>query len=150
MFEFFRKYNKIVMGVLFVLIIPSFVLFGVDRYQGDEKGEKVARVDGQDITRPEWDMQHRNEVDRIRRQSPNVDPALLDSDAARYATLERMVRNRVLAAAAAKTNMTVSEERLTRMFAEDAGLASFRTADGRFDRERFQMATGQTLSLIHI
>lgn len=144
MFEFFRKYNKIVMGVLFVLIIPSFVLFGVDRYQGDQKGEKVARVDGHDITRPEWDMQHRNEVDRIRRQSPNVDPALLDSDAARYATLERMVRDRVLAAAAAKTNMTVSEERLTRLFAEDAGLASFRTADGRFDRERFQMATGQT------
>ena len=144
MFEFFRKYNKIVMGVLFVLIIPSFVLFGVDRYQGDQKGEKVARVDGHDITRPEWDMQHRNEVDRIRRQSPNIDPALLDSDAARYATLERMVRDRVLAAAAAKTNMTVSEERLTRMFAEDAGLASFRTADGRFDRERFQMATGQT------
>ena len=144
MFEFFRKYNKIVMGVLFVLIIPSFVLFGVDRYQGDQKGEKVARVDGHDITRPEWDMQHRNEVDRIRRQSPNVDPTLLDSDAARYATLERMVRDRVLAAAAAKTNMTVSEERLTRLFAEDAGLASFRTADGRFDRERFQMATGQT------
>lgn len=144
MFEFFRKYNKIVMGVLFVLIIPSFVLFGVDRYQGDQKGEKVARVDGHDITRPEWDMQHRNEVDRIRRQSPNIDPTLLDSDAARYATLERMVRDRVLAAAAAKTNMTVSEERLTRLFAEDAGLASFRTADGRFDRERFQMATGQT------
>jgi len=42
MFEFFRKYNKIVMGALFVLIIPSFVLFGVDRYQGDQKGEKVA------------------------------------------------------------------------------------------------------------
>ena len=51
MFDFFRKYNKIVMGVLFVLIIPSFVLFGVDRYQGDQKGEKVARVDGHDITR---------------------------------------------------------------------------------------------------
>jgi peptidyl-prolyl cis-trans isomerase D len=55
-----------------------------------------------------------------------------------------MVRDRVLAAAAAKTNMTVSEERLTRLFAEDTGLAAFRTADGKFDRERFQMATGQT------
>ncbi|MGJ7490684.1 SurA N-terminal domain-containing protein [Variovorax sp. ZT4R33] len=144
MFEFFRKYNKFVMGALFVLIIPSFVLFGVDRYQGNEKGEKVARVDGHDITRPEWDQQHRNEVDRIRRQAPNVDPALLDSDAARYATLERMVRDRVLAVAAAKANMTVSEERLTRLFAEDASLASFRTPDGKFDRDRFMMATGQT------
>ena len=144
MFEFFRRYNKIVMGALFVLIIPSFVLFGVDRYQGDQKGEKVARVDGQEITRPEWDQQHRNEVDRIRRQMPNIEAATLDSDAARYATLERMVRDRVLAAAAAKSNMTVSEDRLSRLFAEDTGLASFRTADGKFDRERFMMATGRT------
>ena len=144
MFEFFRRYNKIVMGVLFVLIIPSFVLFGVDRYQGDQKGEKVAHVDGQEITRPEWDQQHRNEVDRIRRQMPNIEAATLDSDAARYATLERMVRDRVLAAAAAKSNMTVSEDRLSRLFAEDTGLASFRTADGKFDRERFMMATGRT------
>jgi peptidyl-prolyl cis-trans isomerase D len=144
MFEFFRKYNKIVMGFLFLLIIPSFVLFGVDRYDGDQKGEKVARVDGHDITRPQWDAQHRNEVDRIRQQMANVDPALLDSDAARYATLERMVRDRVLAAAAEKAHMAVSEERLARLFAEDTGLASFRTADGKFDRERFMLATGST------
>ncbi len=144
MFDSFRKYNKIIMGFLFLLIIPSFVLFGVDRYQGAGKGEKVARVDGVDITRPEWDLQHRNEVDNIRRQAPNIDPGLLDSDAARYATLERMVRERVLAAAAAKSNMTVSEERLARLFAENAGLAAFRTADGKFDRESFMRATGRT------
>lgn len=144
MFEFFRKYNKIVMGFLFLLIIPSFVLFGVDRYQGDAKGEKVARVDGHDITRPEWDAQHRNEVERIRSQMPNVDPAMLDSDAARYATLERLVRDRVLAAAAANAHMNVSEERLARMFAEDTGLAAFRTSDGKFDRQRFMLATGST------
>ena len=144
MFDFFRKYNKIVMIFLFLLIIPSFVLFGVDRYQGSGNEEKVARVDGSNITRSEWDAQHRNEVDRIRQQSPNVDPTLLDSDAMRYATLERLVRDRVLAAAAAKSNMTVSEERLTRIFAQDSGLAAFRTPDGKFDRETFQRVTGRT------
>ena len=144
MFEFFRKHTKVVMGLLFLLIIPSFVLFGVDRYQGDAKGEKIARVDGQDITRPEWDAQHRNEVERIRSQMPSVDPALLDSDAARYATLERLVQDRVLAAASAKAHMNVSEERLTRMFAEDTSLAAFRTPDGKFDRQRFMLATGRT------
>lgn len=144
MFDFFRKYNKIVMIFLFLLIIPSFVLFGVDRYQGSGNEEKVARVDGNNITRSEWDAQHRNEVDRIRQQSPNVDPTLLDSDAMRYATLERLVRDRVLAAAAAKSNMTVSEERLTRIFAQDPGLAAFRTPDGKFDRETFQRVTGRT------
>ncbi|WP_431122906.1 SurA N-terminal domain-containing protein [Variovorax paradoxus] len=143
MFDFFRKYNKIVLIILFLLIIPSFVLFGVERYQGSGD-EKVARVDGNNITRPEWDAQHRIESDRIRQQSPNVDAALLESDVMRYGTLERMVRDRVLAAAAAKSNVTVSEERLTRLFAQDAGLAAFRTPDGKFDRETFQRVTGRT------
>lgn len=144
MFDFFRKYNKIVMIFLFLLIIPSFVLFGVERYQGSGGEEKVARVDGQAITRPEWDAQHRLETDRIRQQSPNVDPTLLESDVMRYATLERMVRDRVLAAAAAKSNVTISEERLSRIFAQDVGLAAFRTPDGKFDRESFQRVTGRT------
>ena len=144
MFDFFRKYNKIVMIFLFLLIIPSFVLFGVERYQGSGRDEKVARIEGHDITKPEWDQQHRVETDRIRQQSPNVDPTLLDSDALRYATLERMVRDRVLAAAAAKANMTVSEDRLSRMFAQDTGLAAFRTPDGKFDRDAFQRVTGRT------
>jgi peptidyl-prolyl cis-trans isomerase D len=143
MFDFFRRYNKIVLIFLFLLIIPSFVLFGVERYQGSGD-EKVARVDGNNVTRPEWDAQHRIESDRIRQQSPNVDAALLESDVMRYGTLERMVRDRVLAAAAAKSNVTVSEERLTRLFAQDAGLAAFRTPDGKFDRETFQRVTGRT------
>jgi len=144
MFDTFRKYNKVVMIFLFLLIIPSFVFFGVERYQGLGRDEKVARVEGHDITKPEWDQQHRVETDRIRQQSPNVDPTLLESDALRYATLERMVRDRVLAAAAAKANMTVSEDRLSRIFAQDQGLASFRTPDGKFDRETFQRVTGRT------
>lgn len=144
MFDTFRKYNKIVMIILFLLIIPSFVLFGVERYQGFGRDEKVARIEGHDITKPEWDQQHRVETDRIRQQSPNVDPTLLESDAMRYATLERMVRDRVLAAAAAKANMTVSEDRLSRIFAQDPGLATFRTPDGKFDRESFQRVTGRT------
>lgn len=144
MFEFIRKHSKTLMWVLSPLIILSFGLFGADQYSSEPGGEKVARVDGKDITRPEWDLQHRNEVDRIRQQAPDVDPALLDSDAARYGTLERMVRDRVLLAAATKANMTVSEERLSRLFAQDTSLSAFRTPDGKFDRQSFMRATGRT------
>ncbi len=145
MFDFFRKYNKIVMIFLFLLIIPSFVLFGVDRYNNNgDRGDVVATVDGQSITRTEWDQQHRNETDRLRQQMPSLDASIFDSDAARYSTLERMVRNRVLTAAALKTNMTVSDDRLARLFAEDPGLASFRDDKGNFDRQRFILATGRT------
>jgi len=145
MFDFFRKYNKFAMFFLFLLIIPSFVLFGVERYtELNRSGDKVAVVNGEAITRPEWEAQHRSEADRLRQQMPSADPALLDSEAARYATLERMVRDRVLVAAASSERLAVSDERLARMFAEDQGLAAFRGADGKFDRERFMQITRMT------
>jgi len=145
MFESIRKHSKLLMWVLFPLIILSFGLFGADQYQrGDGGGDKVAQVDGDAITRPEWDARHRNDIDRLRQQMPDMDVAQFDSDAARYATLERMVRERVLATAANKARMTVSEERLARLFAQEQGLASFRKPDGTFDRELFIRATGRT------
>ncbi|MEO8121405.1 MAG: SurA N-terminal domain-containing protein, partial [Rhodoferax sp.] len=50
MFDFVRKHTKVMMFVMFLLIIPSFVLFGVDGYNSfREKGETVARVGGHDI-----------------------------------------------------------------------------------------------------
>jgi len=55
-----------------------------------------------------------------------------------------MLRDRVLQAAAASTHMTVSEDKLARVFAADQGLAMFRGADGKFDRALFQRATQQT------
>ncbi|RYF81516.1 MAG: peptidyl-prolyl cis-trans isomerase [Comamonadaceae bacterium] len=146
MFDFFRKHTKFLMVVLFLLVIPSFVLIGLEQYSDGSRtrGEEVAVVDGKAISRPEWDARHRVETDRMREQMRNIDPALLDSDEARYSTLERMVRERVLLGAASKANMTVSDDRLARMFAEDPGIASFRDAEGKFDRQRFILTTGQT------
>ena len=32
MFDFIRKHTKVTMGLLFLLIVPSFILFGLDGY----------------------------------------------------------------------------------------------------------------------
>ena len=32
MFDSIRNHSKILMGLLFLLVIPSFVLFGIDSY----------------------------------------------------------------------------------------------------------------------
>src|SRR5215207_2678280 len=143
MFDFIRQHNKVLMAVLFLLIVPSFVVVGVlDRYTGSgDKGEEVASVTGESIRRPDWDAQHRNDIDRIRQQRPDVDAAMFDTDTERFATLERMVRDRVLAAAAAKDHFVVTEQRQLEIFQNDPGLASFVVVkDGKrqFDRELFQ------------
>lgn len=142
MFESIRKHSKIVMLLLFLLIIPSFVLVGIDSNYFSETGVVVARVDGQDIKQTDWDNAHKMETDRIRAQSPGVDAKLLDSPEARYATLERMVRDRVFQAAAQKMHLVTSDSRLARSLQEIPAIAELRRPDGSLDAEAYRALVG--------
>ena len=148
MFDFIRKHTKLTMGFLFLLIVPSFVLLGLDGYTKSEgTGAVVAKVDGQNILQPEWDRAHLREVDRMRASMPSLDAKLLDSPEARYATLERLVRERVLAAAATKLKLNTSDQRLARELQENPEIAALRKPDGTLDMERYkQLLTAQGLS----
>lgn len=139
MFDFIRKHTKITMGLLFLLIVPSFVLFGLDGYTNSrDKSPVVARVDGQEILQTEWDRAHSGEVDKLRASMPSLDAKLLDSPEARYATLERLVRDRVLAAAAVKSKLGTSDQRLARELQNAPEIASLRRPDGTLDMERYR------------
>ena len=95
MFDFVRKHTKVMQLLLFVLIVPSFVLFGLEGYSRfNEKGEVVAKVDGREITQQQWDNAHKVEVDRIRGQMPTIDAKMLDSPQARYGSLEKLIREK--------------------------------------------------------
>ncbi|QEA12098.1 SurA N-terminal domain-containing protein [Comamonas flocculans] len=142
MFEAIRKHSKIVMGILFLLIIPSFVLFGIDGNYFGEKSPAVASVDGKAITQAEWDNAHRNESDRLRAQQPGVDGKLLDSPQARYATLERLVRDRVLAAAAQHMHLAVSDAQLARELQAIPAIAQLRKSDGKLDVDAYRALVG--------
>ena len=52
------------MFLLFLLIIPSFVLVGIDRSYFSGSSPVVARVDGNDITQAEWDSAHKMKIGR--------------------------------------------------------------------------------------
>jgi peptidyl-prolyl cis-trans isomerase D len=143
MFDYVRKHTKIMMGLLFLLIIPSFVLFGVDGYNRfNDQGAKVARVDGHDITQAEWDAVHKQEVDRMRASMPTLDAKFFDSPQARYASLERLVRDRVLLAASEKAHLVTTDTRLARELQQNPTIASLRKADGTLDMERYRQLLG--------
>lgn len=148
MFDFVRKHTKIVMVLLFLLILPSFVLFGLDGYnRSKDQSATVAKVDGKNITQPEWDRAHQREMDQLRNSMPNLDPKLMDSPEARYASLERLVRERVVAAAAEKFKLTTSNERLARELQQSPEIASLRRPDGSLDMERYrQLLAAQGMS----
>ena len=67
MFEFVRRHNRIMQFLLFLLIFPSFVMFGIDGYNRfRDKGNQVAEVDGVAITQDEWDFSRRQQIERLR------------------------------------------------------------------------------------
>lgn len=143
MFDFVRKHNRIMQILLFLLIFPSFVLFGIDGYNRFvEKGEAVAVVDGHDITRAEWDAAHRNEVERLRASMPNVDVKLFDSPQAKYGSLDRLVRERLMQVAAERLHLGVSDQRLANELQQSPAIASLRRPDGTLDMERYRQLVG--------
>jgi peptidyl-prolyl cis-trans isomerase D len=135
MFEFVRTHNRLLFFVLVLLIFPSFVFFGVEGYSrfNDETSTTVARVDGRKITRAEWDAEHRRQVEQARARMPGLDAAFFDSPEVRKETLEQLVRERVLFAAAMRGHLSVSDERLMRELQNIPQLAALKRPDGSFD-----------------
>ena len=137
MFDFIRDHTRLVLGFLLLLIIPSFIFFGVEGYSSfnDAANEAVAKVDGQKITRAEWDDAHKRFIDNQRRQAPTRDAAALDTPERRRDTLDTLVRERVLMTAATKMNLFPTDARMARLFDSDPQYAGLRGPDGRISRE---------------
>ena len=137
MFEFVRTHTRLLQFLLLILILPSFVVFGIQGYSNFTEGGNatVAKVAGVAVTQGEWDASHQQQVERVRRQSPNVDIKFLDSPAVRAETLDALLRERVLATAMDKLHLTVSDERLQRLFVSDPQFAQIRNADGSVNKD---------------
>ena len=137
MFEFVRTHTRLLQFMLLILILPSFVVFGIQGYSKFTEGGNatVAVVDGVAIKQGEWDVSHRDQVERLRRQAPNVDVKLLDSPSFRAESLEALLRQRVLATAMDKQHLVVTDERLQRLFVSDPQFAQLRNADGSVNKD---------------
>ncbi len=148
MFEFIRTHTRLALGFMLLLIIPSFVFFGVQGYSqfNDASNDTVAKVDGQSISRAEWDSSHQRYLEQLRRQAPDLQSVPPDTPELRRATLDALVRERVLMAAANKMHLYPTNERMARLFDSDPQYAGLRGPDGRISRELL-VAQGLTPAL---
>lgn len=148
MFDFVRKHTKVMMSLMFLLIIPAFVLVGVDGFSRiGAGGGTVATVGSHSITQGEWDAAHKMEADRLRASMPNLDAKMLDLPEARYASLERLVLDRVMSEAVQEAHLNTSDARLARELQRNPAIAGLRRPDGTVDIERYrQLAASQGLT----
>lgn len=140
MFDFVRKHTRLLQFLLALLIVPSFILVGVQGYTSftDGANATVAKVDGQAITQAEWDAAHQRQIERIRSQMPTVDLKLLDTPEMKRRTLEQLVQERVLSTAAQKLHLQASDQQLVNALNTMPDLAPLRGPDGRLDREQYK------------
>ena len=143
MFEFFRNHGKPFYVILFSLIILAFAVSGMSGYESMfNAGADVAEVDGRKIKQTDLDAAYKNELERIRAANPTVDVKLIDTPEAKYATLERLVREQVIGAAARDAHFETSDQRLANELQADPTIASLRGPDGKIDKERYKLLVG--------
>ncbi len=139
MFDFIRTHNKTIQLLMFVFILPGFFLFGIEGFNAmSEKSATVAVVDGRKIGQLDWDAAVKEDVERIRQNAPSMDPKIFDSSEFKYSSLERLVQKRVLATAAQKLHLDVSDQRLAAELMQNPALAALRQPDGKIDEARYK------------
>lgn len=137
MFDFVRSHTKLFQGLLVLLIFPSFVFFGVQGYSSfrDGAAATVATVAGLPIKQTELDASHRQQVERMRQQMPNLDIKRLDTPEMKQRVLDQLIHERVLMAAVSKDHLSVGDERLARLFSTDPQMQAVRKPDGAINKE---------------
>jgi peptidyl-prolyl cis-trans isomerase D len=137
MFDFFRKHTwllQIVLGFVVLAFVGGGVYQGYGSFMRDDD-TTVAKVDGRKVTRNEWELAQRDQIERVRRQMPNVDAKLFDTLEMKRQSLDAVVRERVMLTAADKLHLTTTDDRLQRLFATDPQFAFLRNPDGSVNKE---------------
>ncbi|MEX5745878.1 SurA N-terminal domain-containing protein [Massilia sp. X63] len=139
MFDFVRNNKRVMQGLLLVLIVPSFVLVGVESYQNrGDAAAGVATVAGQKVTQQEWEEAQRRQIDQARQMmGPQFDQKMFETPEAKQAILNNLVAERAINAEIARNHMTVGDAALAKTIAE---VQSFRKPDGSFDMEQYKAA----------
>ncbi|WP_144635619.1 SurA N-terminal domain-containing protein [Bordetella genomosp. 13] len=145
MFEFIRTHRRWMQFILLLLIVPSFMVVGVQSYESFVNREpELADVGTQEVSRAEFDAAHRNQLEQMRqRMGSRFDPVVADTPAMRRELLDQLIDQRLLAQVAADNRFSVSDGTLRNTIAAIPQVQD----NGRFSPERYrQVLAGQGLT----
>lgn len=137
MFEFIRTHQRLMQFALLLFIFPSFAFVGIQSYAhfGDADNT-VAKVDGQSITKQEWETATQEQMEQLRQRfGAQFDPAMFDTPEARQRVLDNLIAQRAISTEAARSHLSVSDQALQQSILGIPGLTG---ADGKFDTERYK------------
>lgn len=144
MFDYIDKHKRLAQIVLGVIGM-TFVFFGTYSYfQRSSDAPAVATVNGDKVTQQEYDEMLRDQQAQMReRLGKSYDPAMFDSPEVRFAMVNQLINQKLLAHEARQDRLHITDLQLQQFI---AALPPFQE-DGKFSPDRYRMVlSGQNLS----
>jgi peptidyl-prolyl cis-trans isomerase D len=136
LFDLVHKHKRVVQVILALLVVP-FAIWGIESYRVTGGRDTVATVNGINITSREFEGELRRQQDQLRRMlGRNYDAAVFDTPESRRTLLEAIIAQKLVASAANKANLTVSDDALIDLIHS----APTFQVDGKFSKARYETA----------
>jgi peptidyl-prolyl cis-trans isomerase D len=132
-FDFVNRKKRVVQVIMGLAVLP-FLFWGVESYRDTGSEGYVARVDGEDIPRREYEQALRDHHERMRAMlGANFDSAMLDSFEVRNGVLERLIQQRLLQREAVNNGFVVLDSQLVKTIRD---IPAFQK-DNKFSKQQY-------------
>jgi peptidyl-prolyl cis-trans isomerase D len=135
MFDFVHKQKKVI-TVIIGLLALTFAVWGIESYtRGRGHSDAVAKIDTISISPREFSEELGRQQERLRQLfGRNFDPSTVDTLETRRALLEGMIEQRLVAQAAIKNRLLVSDDALREVI---ASIPAFQV-NGKFSKSAYE------------
>ncbi len=135
MFDFIRNNRRFLQFVMLVLIVPSFVFFGIQGYDRMGDGNNLASIGSQNINQTEFDNAMRGQLDRYKQiLGNNFDPKQFDTPEARENVLNSLIAQKIVSIEAQRSHLLASDDKLRDLIKTMPGVVN----DGKYDAEAYK------------
>ncbi len=146
MFDLVNRKKRIVQIILGLAVLP-FMFWGVESYRSMGSDGYVAIVDGEEISRREYEQALRDHHERLRAMlGANFNSAMLDSFEIKNSVLEQLIQQRLLQREASANGFAVLDSHLIKTLQEQQAFQK----DGKFSKKQYDdllKARGLTAAL---
>jgi peptidyl-prolyl cis-trans isomerase D len=133
-FDFVNRKKRIVQVFMGLLILP-FLFWGIESYRNTGGEGYVAVVDGEEISRREYEQALRDHHERMRSMlGANFDSAMLDTFEVKNSVLERLIQQRLLYREAAGNGFTVLDSQIVKTIRD---VPAFQK-DSKFSKQQYE------------
>ena len=135
MFDFVHKQKRIIQAIIGLLAL-TFAVWGIESYtRGRGHSDAVAKIGPLSISQREFEVELGRQQERLRQLfGREFDPSTVDTLATRRELLEGMIQQRLVAEAAIKSRLLISDEALREVI---AGIPAFQE-NGQFSKSAYE------------